>query len=328
MKMRKKIALALGLACLVTGCGLDQHTEVSITEHKIDSTTKVYMTALEKVQFDLLTKSYNLSELGIDDLTFVDETRDGKNYKVLAREYSLSGDEIPPSMVLDEDKFVVYSNFNNDSTLPDSAMSSPVGSLLNQDPEFVNAVFTFDKNVLDTNGTLTGENEIAFSAADDLEKNMIYACFSEKSAKCKSIASDASRYTKKSRVNFITDGIVTNIKVDGADYVPYVYYEYPSGEKPVLYSNYYDFEKEKTCQFTVSLSSGFRKRFTFTYDKTAPKITYQKKKITVTDKNGVKKITLNGKKITSGKKVTKKGSYTVKAWDKAGNVKTYKFKVK
>ena len=72
------------------------------------------------------------------------------------------------------------------------------------------------------------------------------------------------------------------------------------------------------------------------YDKTAPSVsgvkngkTYKKAvAVKVKDKYGLKKITLNGKKFTSGKKVTKKGSYTLKAVDKAGNVKTVKFKLK
>ena len=42
--------------------------------------------------------------------------------------------------------------------------------------------------------------------------------------------------------------------------------------------------------------------------------------IKATDKeSGIKKITLNGKKISNGKKVTKKGKYQLLVWDKAGN---------
>jgi hypothetical protein len=51
-------------------------------------------------------------------------------------------------------------------------------------------------------------------------------------------------------------------------------------------------------------------------------------KITFSDKeSGIKKATLNGKKIKSGKKVKKKGSYTLKVTDKAGNVSTVKFRI-
>lgn len=56
-----------------------------------------------------------------------------------------------------------------------------------------------------------------------------------------------------------------------------------------------------------------------------------KKAVTIkfSDKqSGIKKATLNGKKIKSGKKVKKKGSYTLNVWDKAGNKKTVKFTIK
>lgn len=44
--------------------------------------------------------------------------------------------------------------------------------------------------------------------------------------------------------------------------------------------------------------------------------------------SGVKSAKLNGKTITSGKKVSKKGTYTLKVTDKANNTKTVKFKIK
>lgn len=49
----------------------------------------------------------------------------------------------------------------------------------------------------------------------------------------------------------------------------------------------------------------------------------------VADKDsGVKKLTLNKKKIKNNYKLSKKGSYTLTATDKAGNKLTVKFKVK
>lgn len=55
-----------------------------------------------------------------------------------------------------------------------------------------------------------------------------------------------------------------------------------------------------------------------------------KKKVTIKyyDKaSGIKKATLNGKRIKSGKKVTRKGKYVLKVWDKAGNVRVIKFRI-
>ncbi|MDD6070557.1 MAG: hypothetical protein PUC12_07040 [Clostridiales bacterium] len=62
--------------------------------------------------------------------------------------------------------------------------------------------------------------------------------------------------------------------------------------------------------------------------------TYKKSvKFKVSDKSGIKKVTLNKKKIKvskakKGYTVKKKGTYTLKVWDKAGNVRTVKFKIK
>lgn len=74
----------------------------------------------------------------------------------------------------------------------------------------------------------------------------------------------------------------------------------------------------------------------FYIDSTAPTVkgvannkTYRSAKvIKFSDKYGVKKATLNGKTIKSGKKVSKPGTYKVKVWDKAGNVKEVKFTIK
>ena len=71
-------------------------------------------------------------------------------------------------------------------------------------------------------------------------------------------------------------------------------------------------------------------------DKTKPiikgvqnKKTY-KKSVTIkfSDKSGIKKATLNGKKIKSGKKIKKNGKYNLVVMDKAGNVKKVKFIIK
>lgn len=65
----------------------------------------------------------------------------------------------------------------------------------------------------------------------------------------------------------------------------------------------------------------------FTIDHKKPTLNIADKKnyskgacIKAVDKeSGIKKITLNGKKISNGKKVTKKGKYQLLVWDKAGN---------
>ena len=73
----------------------------------------------------------------------------------------------------------------------------------------------------------------------------------------------------------------------------------------------------------------------FIIDKTAPSVsgvkngkTY-KKAVTIkfSDKNGVQAAKLNGSVIKSGTKTSKKGNYTLKVTDNAGNTKTVNFKI-
>ena len=82
--------------------------------------------------------------------------------------------------------------------------------------------------------------------------------------------------------------------------------------------------------------SGNKTSKTFYVDTIKPSVsgvtngaTYKKSRtIKFKDTYGVKSATLNGKKIKSGKVVSKAGTYTLKVKDKAGNLKTVRFKIK
>ena len=98
------------------------------------------------------------------------------------------------------------------------------------------------------------------------------------------------------------------------------------------------FSTNQDGKYTVIVQSatGQTKKISFCIDKQKPitniknKKTYKKTvQIRFKDKiSGIKKATLNGKKIKSGKKVKKNGKYTLKIYDKAGNVKKIKFTIK
>lgn len=92
--------------------------------------------------------------------------------------------------------------------------------------------------------------------------------------------------------------------------------------------------KDGKYTLKVTDKAGNGKSVKFVVDKKAPTTNIKAKtynasvKITFKDKmSGIKKVTLNGKKIKSGKKVTAEGTYTLKLTDKAGNKKTIKFKI-
>lgn len=101
-----------------------------------------------------------------------------------------------------------------------------------------------------------------------------------------------------------------------------------------------DLTEQKTYKVVAIDKAGNTTSVTYKVDTKAPTIkgvknnkTYKKAvKLKFSDKNGIKKVTVNKKKLSAkqikkGYKVKKKGKYTVKVWDNAGNTKTIKFKI-
>ncbi len=95
----------------------------------------------------------------------------------------------------------------------------------------------------------------------------------------------------------------------------------------------YRLTKPGTYTVTVYDKAGNKttKKIKIKKDKTKPVIQFKNNKVTVTDnQSGVKKVTINGKKVSSTKTLKKKGTYKIVAYDKAGNkaVKTVIIKAK
>lgn len=92
----------------------------------------------------------------------------------------------------------------------------------------------------------------------------------------------------------------------------------------------------KKHKLVVTDKAGNKRTVNFVIDQKLPTIkgvaygkTYRTPRtITFSDNIGVKSATLNGSTIRNGKKVSKPGTYTVRVTDKAGNVKSVKFKIK
>lgn len=98
----------------------------------------------------------------------------------------------------------------------------------------------------------------------------------------------------------------------------------------------YRASKQGTYTIKVTYKNGKRETIKFTIDKKKPTVNvksgkkYKKgKKVIVKDSlSGIKKVTLNGKKCKTKFKLKKKGKNTIRVWDKAGNKRTIKVKVK
>ena len=194
---------------------------------------------------------------------------------------------------------------------------------------------SFPQPVTYSNGTYEqGSNQVTWNFSSDDAKNLgeIYVIYAETTAEstieadktAPSVTGIKNKGIYKNKAIKVTDNKagVAGILLDGSviengDKIASVTSE---GKHTLMV---YDFSMNK-------------KTISFTYDKTKPVVkgvangkSYKKSAtIKFSDKYGVKSAKLNGKTIKSGKKVTKKGSYTLKVTDKAGNVRTVKFKIK
>ena len=139
------------------------------------------------------------------------------------------------------------------------------------------------------------------------------------------------------------EGGVSEIIVDSANVIKEATVNASSNaDKDSFISQYYiysldlnDFE-EGSHAISVSDILGNKSEAEFIIDRTKPSVkgvkngrTY-KKAVTIkfSDKNGIQSASLNGKPFRNGSKASRKGTYTLKVTDKAGNVKSVKFKIK
>ena len=115
-----------------------------------------------------------------------------------------------------------------------------------------------------------------------------------------------------------------------------------NADKDSFISEYYIYSldtnnfEEGSHAISVSDMAGNKSEEEFIIDRTKPSIkgikngkTY-KKAVTIkfSDENGIQSAFLNGRIFRNGSKASKKGTYTLKVTDNAGNVRTAKFKIK
>lgn len=178
--------------------------------------------------------------------------------------------------------------------------------------------------VYQTNGILQEDGCTVFYPMNTMKgTERIYAV---RTAKCANTGTctikgvkDNGCYRKIKTVKASSGGVITSFQVNNES-------------QP---ENEYTAVKDGRYKVKVKMLTGSTKTVKFTIDQTKPRTnvkakTYSGKvKITFQDKtSGVKKATLNGKRIKSGKVVSQAGNYVLKISDKAGNVRTVKFTVK
>lgn len=177
--------------------------------------------------------------------------------------------------------------------------------------------------VAKTNGVKQSDGYTVTYDMRTLKADRIYAADS-KAAKNRSLkiqgVKNKAYYNTAQKVTLESDGVITQFRINGDP----------------LDTNSYQAKKDGKYKLSIKMASGVSRNLSFTVDKTKPKTNIKNKqtykgKVTVTcsDKTaGIKKITLNGKKIANNKVVSKKGSYKLQITDKAGNVKNVSFTIK
>ena len=182
----------------------------------------------------------------------------------------------------------------------------------------------------------TGRHELLLKASDGTQKSFYYGV--DKEAPVLEGIKKNGIYNGKKVIKISDSSDIAKVTVDGKNVMDELELDWETIEdiRDFKYSYYFRRLKEGKHTLAATDKLGNQYSVTFRIDKTAPKVTGVKKNklykktvtIKVTDKNGVKSITLNGKNIKTGKKVSKKGNYTLVAKDVAGNKTTVKFKIK
>lgn len=308
---------------LLAGCGYKETVSVDVAKKTVTAEAEVYF---NEEEYQSLAE---MSDGNTNDSELTKVTVDGKTYyKSTEKEVLKASDLKNNSITLDDHAYVQYINR--------SAMDLTAGGKNDAlVPEFAELTYHFSRNVVDTNGTLLSDGKSVSLDVAKLKDSCFYATFDHVDSKIKTVTFSGVKnkgcYNKTKTVNINTKGIVTDILVNGKSAPGLVY---NNGKK--LVCNYVILSKEGKHKVTAVLSSGAKKTITVTIDKKKPTTnlknnkTYKKNvKVSFADKtSGIKKAVLNGKKIKSGYKIGKSGSYKLVLTDKAGNTRTVRFKVK
>ncbi|MBR4020183.1 MAG: hypothetical protein IKI99_02620, partial [Firmicutes bacterium] len=210
--------------------------------------------------------------------------------------------------------------------------------------EFLNYDITFPKQIVKTNCPLDADGRTLHLTKKELSKNtVLYAIFSEAAANSKKVTysgvTNGKIYKTKKYVTINSRNVIKKVSItrNGKKYREDDVYTVNGKDYDNMY-NKFSFVKDGKYVVKTTLQNGAVSTLKFTEDKTKPTTnmkskTYKKtskgRKITFKDAtSGVKKATLNGKKIKNGKVVKKAGKYTLTIYDKAGNKKVVKFRIK
>lgn len=320
---KKGAAVLLSALLMVTSlCGCSADLDMKLEEDGSGTMTQTVMIEKEYMGSD------DTSDLD-DGFTYVDVTENGKEYKKGTKTDTFKNVKEIPDMegtqiAFDEKCFYIRE---------ESAVEASEDASLGISPEEMKAMLqmnytiTFPYEVKHTNGKVQADKKTVVWDSDQLYANAnCWAVFQEslldKTIPAPKLAGVKNNgyYKKNVTVKASSDTIIDTLSVNGR----------------AVGANNCDISREGKNVVICTDVNGNASKITFVIDKTKPVVkgvangkTYKSAKtIKFSDKYGVKSATLNGKKISTGKKVSKKGSYKLVVKDKAGNQNVVKFKIK
>ena len=320
---KKGAAVLLSALLMVTSlCGCSADLDMKLEEDGSGTMTQTVMIEKEYMGSD------DTSDLD-DGFTYVDVTENGKEYKKGTKTDTFKNVKEIPDMegtqiAFDEKCFYIRE---------ESAVEASEDASLGISPEEMKAMLqmnytiTFPYEVKHTNGKVQADKKTVVWDSDQLYANAnCWAVFQEslldKTIPAPKLAGVKNNgyYMKNVTVKASSDTIIDTLSVNGR----------------AVGANNCAVSREGKNVVICTDVNGNASKITFVIDKTKPVVkgvangkTYKSAKtIKFSDKCGVKSATLNGKKISTGKKVSKKGSYKLVVKDKAGNQNVVKFKIK
>lgn len=324
---KRKMLLAVipvALGVLLSGCGVEEN--ITINKNLSSKVTaKFYTTSAEEAAI-----SENLEGVTYEDMMKEMECKYAGTTKIKGVEHNIYQSSSKVSKKDTRDMFVTLSDTQAVMNMMD--LTENLDDLENQgmdasadvaglDYAVINIKYPF--KVYKTNGILQKDGYTVQYPLENQKLERIYAVSAAKyanSRKCTiSGVKNKGYYRKNKTVKAESDGVIMSFKVNNVSQT----------------TNSYTATEDGTYTVKAKMLAGNTKTVKFVIDKTKPvtniKAKTYHKKVTITFKDktsGVKTATLNGKKIRSGKVVSKTGSYVLKITDKAGNVRTVKFSIK
>lgn len=204
----------------------------------------------------------------------------------------------------------------------DEAMQKLAAEVQDMD---ITMTITFPYTVTDTNGSIQEDQKtVVWDRKELAESERLYALFHT------SNSLSAPKYTGAANGKAYNTGV--SLMIDSENLLDQVTVNNETTQSDCLFLS-----AEGVYHIKASDINGNSSSINFRIDMTKPAVsgvkngkTYKTTRtVRFSDKgSGIKTASLNGRTIKTGKKVSKKGTYTLTVTDKAGNQKTVKFTIK